>query len=117
MFTETSALTIINFDAFCFLDRFVLYAESLKSFLEREGAICWGIVPTQDDDALKNADSLLARLGEGISALVKKGIPRELVEERVLLSPSCGLGSLSEAKAESIFRVLAEISAHVAKSL
>lgn len=116
MFTEVPSLKIINFDATCYLERFVLYAENLKLFLSQEGVICWGIVPTQDENCLESADALLARLEGGVQALAKKGVPAQALEQNLLLSPSCGLGSLSETKAEKIFRLLAETSARVRKS-
>lgn len=110
MLTEVEGIDVINFDAFDFMDKFLLYAENIKNFLARGGIICWGIVPTQQWSGRETADFLLKRLENGIDILVKKGIGRELLLNNLMLSPACGLGSLEPQKAEGIFRLLADIS-------
>jgi len=115
MFTDVAGIDVINFDAFGFLDKLVLYADSLKTFLQRNGIICWGIVPTQELDKDPAADALAAKIDEGIAILVKKGLPKALLEENLLLSPACGLGSLAEKKAETILKLLSEVSAVLRK--
>jgi len=39
---------IINFDAFTYFDRFVIYRGECLDFLARGGNLAWGIVPTSD---------------------------------------------------------------------
>jgi methionine synthase II (cobalamin-independent) len=109
-------IDIISFDAADFLDKFLLYAPDLKGFLERGGIVCWGIVPTQGFSGKENADSLADRLMQGIDALAKKGLDRDLLLERLLISPACGLGALDVAGAEKIFQVLSETSSLLRKS-
>ncbi|MFA4842214.1 MAG: methionine synthase, partial [Candidatus Omnitrophota bacterium] len=92
IFTEIKDIDIINFDAFSFLDTFVLYAKDLKAFLERGGIICWGIVPTLVLQENELAAVLVRKVKEGINALVKKGVPESLLLERLIVSPACGLG-------------------------
>jgi methionine synthase II (cobalamin-independent) len=110
IFTDVPAIDIISFDAFAFLDKFILYADNLKSFIKRNGIICWGIVPTQDFSGKETPDSLLRSIDLGIEALVKRGLDRELLSNNLLLSPSCGLGTLEIKKSEEIFKVLSEAS-------
>ncbi len=116
IFTDVESIDIINFDAFGFLDKLVLYADSLKNFLKRGGILCWGIVPTQELSDKERADSLIKKINEGIGVLVNKGLDRELLVERLLLSPSCGLGTLDTNKTEKIFRLLSEVSSTLRKS-
>ncbi len=111
IFTEVEAIDIINFDAFGFQDKFLLYADSLKKFLSRGGIICWGVAPTQDFSGKETPQLLLGKIKEGIKSLVKKGVDEKLASENLLLTPACGLGTLDEAKAEKIFRLLSETSA------
>jgi len=110
IFTDIPEIDIINFDAFGFLDKFLLYAENLKKFLARGGIICWGIVPTQQFSGRETADLLVGKLKESIAKLASKGIEEKVLLESLMISPACGLGSLEPAKAQHIFRLLSEIS-------
>jgi methionine synthase II (cobalamin-independent) len=115
IFTDTAGLDIINFDAFDFQDKFVLYSPDLEKFLEKGGSVCWGVVPTEGFSDKISPDTLVNKVKNGIDALVKKGISRELLLERLLVSPSCGLGSLDIGKAEKIFALLNETSRFLQK--
>ena len=107
-----AGLGIIDFDAFYYLSSLLLYAEQLRGFLEGGGAVGWGIVPT-DEEGLKNAESsgLAQKLGEGIDQLVKEDIPGPLLSAGSLITPSCGVGSLSEAGARKAYQMTAEVAA------
>lgn len=111
--TDIKTIDIISFDAFEFLDKFILYADNLNSFLKRGGLVCWGIVPTQ---AGEKASLLVERINEGIDRLTKKGIDKGLLLERLFLSPSCGLGTLDTGKAEEVFQLLSETASFYQKS-
>ncbi len=111
--TDTPGIDIINFDAFGYLDKFTLYADSIGSFLKRGGALCWGIVPTQDLQEGITAESLLNVINSGLDALAKKGLDRGLVSDRLLLSPSCGLGTLQPSTADLIFGKLNILSSRL----
>ncbi|MFA4984753.1 MAG: hypothetical protein WC559_05585 [Candidatus Omnitrophota bacterium] len=110
IFTGARGVDIISFDAFNFLERFILYAGDIEFFLERGGILCWGIVPTGDAPLEEDAVALADRLKRGIDALAAKGVKRERLLENLLLSPSCGLGTLAESRVEPIFELLREIS-------
>ena len=49
-------LDIVNFDAFFFAHNFSLFSDDIEKFLNRDGIIAWGIVPTLDVDALENTN-------------------------------------------------------------
>ena len=110
IFTDTCGIDIINFDAFSFLDKILLYAENLKALFGRGGALCWGIAPTQEFNAGLKPKELLKKIELGVAALEKKGLQRRIILENMLLSPACGLGTLTSDKAERIFALLAEVS-------
>ncbi|MCX5715044.1 MAG: hypothetical protein NT033_09690 [Candidatus Omnitrophica bacterium] len=110
MFTDVPGIDIINFDAFSYQDKFVLYADNLKGFLERGGIVCWGVVPTQEFDASQTPELLIKRIDEGFKRLIAHGVKRELLTENLMLSPACGLGTLDIAKAKGIFRLLSKTS-------
>lgn len=117
MLTDCSGISIINFDAFEFQERFVLYADNLNSFLKRGGVICWGVVPTQGYNASLTPDILAQKIKSGFDILVKKGIDRDLLLERLMISPACGLGTLDDRKAEGILNLLNQTSAFIRKNL
>jgi len=110
MFTDIKAINIISFDAFNFFDRILLYADSLLNFFKRGGILAWGIVPTEAFGPEINACLLAQRLKQGLQSLVKKGIDEDLLKRRLILTPSCGLGTLNFDKAEQISACLAELS-------
>ncbi len=110
IFTDIDSIDIISFDAFSFQDRLVLYADNLMGFLKREGIICWGIVPTQEFSGNETPDLLAGKIWDGINVLVKKGLDKDLLLKQMLISPSCGLGTLDTKESEKIFRLLAATS-------
>lgn len=116
IFTDVQGIEIINFDAFGFLDRLLLYADNLKDFIKQGGILCWGIVPTQEFTDKETADLLIKKINHGIDILTKKGLERDLLLDRLLLSPSCGLGSLDSKKPEKIFKLLLDVSLFIRKT-
>jgi len=117
MLMDADCIDIINFDAFDFQERFVLYADNLNSFLKKGGIICWGIVPTQGYSASLRPEELSQKIKTGIDILVKKGIDRQLLLERLMISPACGLGTLDEQKVEGILSLLSQTSEFIRKTL
>jgi hypothetical protein len=117
MLTDASGIDIINFDAFNFQERFVLYADNLNRFLKKGGIICWGIVPTQEFSADQDPEFLAQKIKFGLNALIKKGIDRQLLLERLLISPACGLGALNAQKADGILSLLNQTSLFIRKNL
>ncbi len=110
MLTDIPGIDLINFDAFDYLERLVLYADNLKDFLGRGGILCWGIVPTVEFNSRITPEFLLEKVAKGIATLEQKGISRQIIESNLLFSPSCGLGTLDIGKAEGILKALAEVS-------
>lgn len=116
IFTDVNGIDIINFDAFGFLDKLALYSDNLKGFLDRGGVLCWGIVPTYDLTEKETAGLLIKKINEGIDILSSKGLDRDLLSSRLLLSPACGLGTLDATKSERILKLLSEVSSTISKT-
>ena len=57
------------------------------------------------------------KIKSGLDILVKKGIDRQLLLERLMISPACGLGSLDAQDAEGILSLLSQTSAFIRKNL
>ncbi len=113
IFTEVPDIDIISFDAFNFLDRILLYAKDLADFFKRKGILAWGIVPTGDFGPAISVSMLRDKLNHAFNLLFNKGIQKKTLEDRLILTPSCGLGVLDCDKAELIFKCLAELSSAV----
>jgi methionine synthase II (cobalamin-independent) len=113
MLAEVDSIDMLNFDAFDFQERFILYAESLKGFLKKKGMICWGIVPAGEDARQISPADLARRLKSGMEALVKKGLDREMLGERLFISPACGLGTLEVSLAEKVLQLLNDTTSYL----
>ncbi len=108
----STSVEIISFDTYNYAQAFSLYAEEVRAFLKRGGIIAWGIVPADDEQALANetVESLVARLHEAMNLLVRKGNPFDDLVNASLITPSCGLRTLSEEAAERAFELTAGVS-------
>ena len=93
MMMETG-LDIVNFDAYEIMEQFSLYPRQLRAFLEKGGYVAWGIVPSLGYSMDLTAGFLAGKLDEGWRALDKKGVPRELLASRSIITTACGLGML-----------------------
>ncbi len=112
----STSLDILSFDAYNYGSTIALYPEEVKTFLERSGVIAWGSVPHDEQDLNgETVKSLIDRLEEGIGALNRKGVSFRLLTERCLVTPSCGLGSISEEAAAWALELLAGVSKELRK--
>ncbi len=103
-------LDLVNLDAFGYMDAFLLYSKDIIRFVQAGGYLAWGIGPTlaytEDITATKLAD----RLKNAFHALVRQGIDLELLTRRSLITPTCGLGPVSEPLALKISKLVAQTS-------
>jgi len=104
-----AGVDIINFDAFAYTDSIGLYAPSVSAFLRRGGTLAWGLVPSVHQDRRPDTDQLLRMLDEGIERLVRDGLPEPELRKNLVLTTSCGLGTLAEEEAEAALRELREL--------
>jgi hypothetical protein len=110
-----SGVEILNFDAFNYDYSIALYADDLHEFMNRGGNIAWGVVPTSEAVRDETADSLAARLSGSFRRLREKGFSESLLEERCLLTPSCGAGSLTVDDTRRVFDLLRELRGKLAE--
>ncbi len=103
-----SGVGILNFDAYDYLDSVSLYPTEFRKFLKSGGYLAWGIVPTTASINEERADSLKRRFDAGIEKL-SKSIPEELLLSQILLTPSCGTGSMSVEESIKVFETLMEL--------
>ncbi|MEW6444169.1 MAG: methionine synthase [bacterium] len=112
-----AGVEIINFDAFLYRESLGLYADSVARFLGGGGLLAWGMVPSESRYQGHAAEELLALLEQGIRALAAKGVPEALLRRNLVITTSCGLGTLKEPEAEAAMETLKRLSELVRERL
>ncbi|MBF0210275.1 MAG: hypothetical protein HQK68_05240 [Desulfamplus sp.] len=114
-----SGTDIINFDAYSYFDRLILYREPLKQFMENGGILAWGVVPTgnPEDVMRESLDSLWDMWNNQVNELTLLGISREQIISQTFITPSCGTGSLSFELALKVLELNKSLSDRIRNSL
>lgn len=105
----SSGIDVFNFDSYFYWDTLGIYPEEIKSFLDSNGYIAWGVVPTSDIIRGVTVEGVCEQLERGLTSLEKIGIPREKLRRQSLLTPSCGTGSLGIQDAMKVFSLLKDL--------
>ncbi|MBF0525365.1 MAG: hypothetical protein HQK56_09745 [Deltaproteobacteria bacterium] len=106
-------LDVLSLDIYSNGEIFVSFAKSISRFLERGGRIIWGIVPTNFEPfAKENLKSLEERLVSHWRMLEHKGIDRDLLLSRSMLSPAtcCLVNQDGELTVEQAFESVKALS-------
>lgn len=106
-----AGLDVVNFDAYGYMESLALYPEELSRFLEDGGILAWGLIPNTATLDEEGVGDLVRRFEEGVKLLVSRGVDEDLLLERAMITPTCGLEGLSEKEAERTYRLTAEVSA------
>jgi methionine synthase II (cobalamin-independent) len=109
----STSVDILNLDAYSYAETLALYPDALRQFLARGGMIAWGIVPVQQDDAhvrAETVDSLVERLQAAMKLVESRGVPLDALLAASLITPACGMGTLSEAGAARALELVAGVS-------
>jgi hypothetical protein len=103
----------LNLDAYGHIENLALYPTELRTFLDRGGTICWGVVPNNEEIRNVGAEELADRLRAGIGMISEKAmshgvkIATDEFAVRSLISPACGLGSTTVEISDEVFDKLA----------
>ncbi len=106
-----TTIDVLSFDAYNYGESLTLYPAEIKAFLHRGGVLAWGIVPS--DEAMlsgETASNLLGRLEKLTGLLSDNGIGYDRLLEQSLITPSCGLASISPRSAERALELTAAVS-------
>ncbi|MBO8168053.1 MAG: hypothetical protein H0Z35_02565 [Thermoanaerobacteraceae bacterium] len=114
IFTE-AGFDIISFDADLYFDSLLVNAADIKKFLEQGGYLAWGGIPTTDKVFTTDKYRLADLWEEQKRKLVKQGISEDLLKQ-VLVTPSCGAGTLSYEAAERIYALNYDLSGYLQES-
>lgn len=99
-------INIINFDAYNYLEEFLLYKKSIKDFVTKGCSIALGIIPTNKED-LKKIDekTLLSKTLYAIESL-KDITGVDNIGNKIIVTPSCGMGTLDVEECYKIFNLI-----------
>ena len=103
-------IDLLNFDAYGYGEALLLYPEALKTFLEQGRILAWGIVPTADYTGTATAQGLMEKLTSLLQTSVARGMDQDRLYAQSLLTPACGMGTLSEDTARKLLGLLSEVS-------
>jgi methionine synthase II (cobalamin-independent) len=112
-----SAVDIVSFDAYAYFDRFILYPDQIKAFLESGKILAWGIVPTLnvEDLAKETSASLVRQFEDKVKQIEALGIDRQQLINQSLITSTCGAGTLSIDLAKKVLKLTREISQEIRK--
>jgi methionine synthase II (cobalamin-independent) len=110
-----SGADIVNFDAYAYFDRFILYDSPIREFLSAGRFLAWGIVPTLEPEAIRRetVDSLYAGWQERIRRMEAIGVDPAILRRQSFITPSCGVGSLSLDLAKRVLALTRDLSAKI----
>ncbi|HAV10640.1 MAG TPA: methionine synthase [Dehalococcoidia bacterium] len=109
-----SSADVISFDAYNYADSLSTYVSEVIAYLKRGSAIAWGIVPNDEETLAKESVASLAdRLGEAMAPFTKDTISYKQLIAQSLITPSCGLPSLSFEAAELALSLTADLAARL----
>ena len=101
---------ILSYDAFSYFDRLALYKEELAAFIRRGGLLATGIIPTTPELVNQvNAADLTQKFLDQCQALAGLGLDLEQIFTQTFITPSCGLGSLTETQAAKVLTLLGDV--------
>jgi hypothetical protein len=106
-------MDILSLDVYLNGEIFSSYVGSIKKFLDNGGVIVWGIVPTNFEPfEAENHDTLISQLENIWIALDKKGIDKDYLLSKSLISPAtcCLVNPDGEKTVEKAFEVVREVS-------
>lgn len=102
-----SDIDIINYDAYNYLDTIFYYKVDLARFLAKGGWIAPGLVPSSEkvlEVSVKDIEALKKRFIDSMT-----GIDATIKDQDILVTPSCGLGSLTSEEARRAMELLREL--------
>lgn len=107
-----SGVGILNFDAYDYGETLAIYPSEIRAFLEKGGVLAWGIVPTTEKINSETGESIYRRFMERLDGL-SRFVPETLLRNGIMLTPSCGAGSLTKEETLRVFGLLGELKGRI----
>jgi hypothetical protein len=105
--------SLISLDAYTTAKEFLLYADTIASYMERGGVVAWGIVPAEYKVfATETVDSLYGKY-LAIRSQLGPVMPDGLFDAQSMITPSCGIRFADREGSLAIMGAAAEISRRI----
>lgn len=110
-----SDVDVVNFDAYGYFEKFILYSDKIERFLKNGGTLAWGLVPTSQADQVAAAtlENLWDMWRQCLRQMTDRGIDAELVRRQSFITPSCGTGSLTPELSHRVLELTKALSEKV----
>ena len=110
-----SSADIVSFDAYSYFDKFLLYPDQIRAFIDRGGMVAWGIIPTLrgEDIDRETTGSLVSKWIAQFETLAELGIDKTKLFAQTFITPSCGTGSLGMAHAKRVLELTRDVSKEI----
>lgn len=114
-----SGADIVNFDAYAYFDRFILYGSRIRHFLSNGGLLAWGIIPTMNPEEIRHetVETLHARLLICFRQVEALGVDLQTIHRQSIITPGCGLGSLDPNLAKRVLLLTRDVAAAVRQTI
>jgi methionine synthase II (cobalamin-independent) len=113
-----SSVDIINFDAYGYFDKFILYGEQIRTFLNSGRYLAWGLVPTlrREEVAAVNLEILWQLWQSQSKRIAELGIDEKTLRRQSFITPSCGTGSLPRDAGQKVLVLTQALSQRIRES-
>ncbi len=105
--------SVVSLDAYATAREFLLYTETVISYIERGGVVAWGIVPADYRIFEEETVDTLYERYLGIRAQLTALMPEDLFDAQSLITPSCGIRFADRDGSRAIMGAAAEISRRI----
>jgi len=108
--------SVISMDAYTTAKEFLLYSDTVVSYMERGGIVAWGIVPA--DNKLFEAETTDSLYNKylAIRTQLCARMPVKLFDAQSMVTPSCGIRFADRMGSLAIMDAAAEISRRIRKT-
>jgi len=108
--------SVVSVDAYATAKEFLLYSDTIVSYMERGGIVAWGIVPAETKlFVTETVDSLFDQYLKIRTQLCTR-MPEKLFDAQSLITPSCGIRFADREGSLAIMGAAAEISHRIRKT-
>jgi len=105
-------IDILSFDTYNYAGSLAAYTDEVQKFLSRGGTVAWGAIPNDEESlSSERIASLRERLEEALAQFVSPHLTFRQLARQSLITPACGLATLSYDAAEQVLGYLRDLSA------
>ncbi len=102
-----AGVEIVNYDAFNYLESIFLYSDDLVHFFKNNGILSPGLIPSTEDVKKTTNEDVKRILVEFVRKV--HDVKGKLILDEILITHSCGLGSLDVKDAKRAMELLKEV--------